>query len=282
MPSIFDSIVRFLNAGIAGSQITPLRLLVVVVLMTALLWATRRITHWFVDHVLARRGVEVSLREALGTILRYGLIAIGALVILQGAGIDLTSLNVLIGAIGVGLGFGLQAVTSNFFSGLIILFERPIKIGQRIEIAGAVGEVREIAARATTLVTDENVAVIVPNSQFIAEPVTNWSRPNVLTGYVLTFHVAPASDPELVRRVLLAAAAAHADVRDEPAAEVEFVEIGPASLSFRLQVWSNVHLKTAGRLKSDLNFDVWKRLKAEGVAPPTAAIAVTMSPSSVS
>jgi small-conductance mechanosensitive channel len=282
MPSIFDSIVRFLNAGIAGSQITPLRLLVVVVLMSALLWATRRITHWFVDHVLARRGVEVSLREALGTILRYGLIAIGALVILQGAGIDLTSLNVLIGAIGVGLGFGLQAVTSNFFSGLIILFERPIKIGQRIEIAGAVGEVREIAARATTLVTDENVAVIVPNSQFIAEPVTNWSRPNVLTGYVLTFHVAPASDPELVRRVLLAAAAAHADVRGEPAAEVEFVEIGPASLSFRLQVWSNVHLKTAGRLKSDLNFDVWKRLKAEGVAPPTAAIAVTMSPSSVS
>ncbi|HTM31029.1 MAG TPA: mechanosensitive ion channel domain-containing protein [Vicinamibacterales bacterium] len=282
MPSIFDSIVRFLNAGIAGSQITPLRLLVVVVLMSALLWATRRITHWFVDHVLARRGVEVSLREALGTILRYGLIAIGALVILQGAGIDLTSLNVLIGAIGVGLGFGLQAVTSNFFSGLIILFERPIKIGQRIEIAGAVGEVREIAARATTLVTDENVAVIVPNSQFIAEPVTNWSRPNVLTGYVLTFHVAPASDPELVRRVLLAAAAAHADVRGEPAAEVEFVEIGPASLSFRLQVWSNVHLKTAGRLKSDLNFDVWKRLKAEGVAPPTATIAVTMSSSSVS
>ena len=104
----------------------------------------------------------------------------------------------------------------------------------------------------------------------------------MLTGYVLTFHVAPASDPDLVRRVLLAAAAAHADVRGEPAAEVEFVEIGPASLSFRLQIWSNAHLKTGGKLKSDLNFDVWKRLKAEGVAPPTAAIAVTMSPSSVS
>ena len=114
---------------------------------------------------------------------------------------------------------------------------------------------REIAARATTLVTDENVAIIVPNSHFIAEPVTNWSRPNVLTGYVLTFHVAPASDPDLVRGVLLAAAAAHPDVRGEPAAEVEFVEIGPASLSFKLQVWSNAHLKTAGKLKSDLNFD---------------------------
>ena len=282
MPSVFDSLARFMNAGIAGSQITPLRLLVVLVLMSALLWITRRMTHWLVDQVLARRGVDVSLREALGAILRYGLIAIGALVILQGAGIDLTSLNVLIGAIGVGLGFGLQAVTSNFFSGLIILFERPIKIGHRVEIGGAVGEVREIAARATTLVTDENVAIIVPNSQFIAEPVTNWSRPNVLTGYVLTFHVAPASDPELVRRVLLDAAAAHADVLGEPAAEVEFIEIGPASLSFKLQVWSSAHLNTAGKLKSDLNFDVWRRLKAKGIAPPSAAIAVTMASSSAS
>ena len=266
MQLVLESIVRVMTAGIAGSQVTPLRLLIVLMLLAALMWVTRRATRWFVEHILAKRGVDVGLREALGTILRYGLLALGVLVILQAAGIDLTSLNVLVGAIGVGLGFGLQAVTSNFFSGLIILFERPIKIGQRIEIAGAVGEVREIAARATTLVTDENVAVIVPNSQFIAEPVTNWSRPNVLTGYVLTFHVAPASDPELVRRVLLAAAAAHADVRGEPAAEVEFVEIGPASLSFRLQVWSNVHLKTAGRLKSDLNFEVWRQLAAAGVA----------------
>lgn len=277
MPSVFDSIARFLNAGIAGSQITPLRLLLVLVLMSALLWTTRRITRWFVGRVLAGRGVEVGLREALGAILRYGLVAIGAVVILQGAGIDLTSLNVLIGAIGVGLGFGLQAVTSNFFSGLVILFERPIKIGHRIEIGGAVGQVREIAARATTLVTDENVAIIVPNSQFISEPVTNWSQPEALTAHVLTFHVAPDSDAELVRRILLDAAVAHLDVHDDPAVEVEFVEIGPASLSFRLQVWSSAHLNTAGKLKSDLNFEVWRRLKAEGVAAPAAAIAVTVS-----
>jgi small-conductance mechanosensitive channel len=244
VPSFFDSIAQFLNSGIAGSEITPLRLLVVLVLMSALFWSTRRLTHWFVDHVLARRGVDVSLREALGAILRYGLIAIGALVILQGAGIDLTSLNVLIGAIGVGLGFGLQAVTSNFFSGLIILFERPIKVGHRIEIGGAVGQVREIAARATTLVTDENVAIIVPNSQFISEPVTNYSRP---------------------------------DVRGEPQPEVEFVEMGLASLRFKLQVWSSAHPNTAGKLRSDLNFEVWRRLKAQGVAPAAGVVAVTVA-----
>ena len=276
MQSAFDSLARFLNVGIAGSEVTPLRLLVVVILMSALVWATRKGTQLFVNGVLARRGVDVDLREALGAILRYGLLSLGALVILQAAGIDLTSLNVLVGAIGVGLGFGLQAVTSNFFSGLIILFERPIKIGQRIEIAGVVGRVREIAARATTLVTDENVAIIVPNSQFITERVTNWSRPEALTAYVLTFHVAHSSDPDVVRRVLLSVAKAHGDVLADPAAEVEFVEIGLVSLRFQLQVWSGAHLNTAGRLKSDLNFEIWRRLRAEGVASPTAPVAIAV------
>ena len=281
MQAVFDSIARFFTAGIAGSQVTPLRLLIVLVLMAALVWATRKGTRLFVDRVLARRGVDIGLREALGAILRYGLLTLGCLVILQAAGIDLTSLNVLVGAIGVGLGFGLQAVTSNFFSGLIILFERPIKIGQRIEIAGVVGQVREIAARATTLVTDENVAIIVPNSQFITERVTNWSRPDALTAYTLIFHVAHSADPDLVRRVLLSAAEAHGDVREDPHAEVEFVEIGLAGLRFQLQVWSSAHLNTAGKLKSDLNFEVWRGLKAAGVeAPTTPVVAAAFAPSS--
>jgi small-conductance mechanosensitive channel len=278
MQSVFDSITRFLNAGIAGSEITPLRLLVVLALLSALVWGSRRATQWFVNRVLAGRGVDVGVREALGAMLRYGLLALGSLVILQGAGIDLTSLNVLVGAIGVGLGFGLQAVTSNFFSGLIILFERQVKIGQRVEIAGVVGRVREIAARATTLVTDENVAVIVPNSQFISERVTNWSRPDALTAFALTYYVAHSSDPDAVHRVLLSAAAAHPDVLADPPAEVELVEIGMVGLRFQLQVWSRTHLNTAGKLKSDLNFEVWRRLKDEGVTLPAALVA-TAGPS---
>jgi small-conductance mechanosensitive channel len=277
MQSGFDSFVRFLNAGIAGSEVTPLRLLIVLALMAVLAWATRRGTQLFVDGVLARRGVEVGLREALGAILRYVVLSLGALVILQGAGINLTSLNVLVGAIGVGLGFGLQAITSNFFSGLIILFERPIKIGQRIEIGGVVGRVREIAARATTLVTDENVAIIVPNSQFITGRVSNWSRPDALTAYALMFDVAPSSDPDVVRRVLLSAAEAHNAVRRDPPAEVEFVEMGLASLRFQLRIWSSAHLNTAGRLKSDLNFDIWRRLRAEGMVATAPAAAAALS-----
>ena len=194
---LWNNVGVFLNAGIAGSEFTPLKLIIVITLISALVWVTHRVTRWFVDKVLARRGFDIGMREALGAIVRYGAVTLGTLVILQSAGINLTSLNVLVGAIGVGLGFGLQNIMNNFFSGLIILFERPIKIGDRIEIAGAVGEVRDIAARATTLITDDSVAIVVPNSQFISERVTNWSRPGKLTAYVVSFHVSHASDPEL-------------------------------------------------------------------------------------
>ena len=258
-----------LTSGIAGTQFTLLTLLTVVTLMSLLVWVTRRATRWLVDTVLARRGFEIGMREAIGAIVRYAIFLIGTLVILQSAGINLTSLNILVGAVGVGLGFGLQNITSNFFSGLIVLFERPITIGDRVEIGGIVGEVRDIAARATTLVTDEQVAIIVPNSQFVAERVTNWSRPGKLTAYVLPFHVAHGSDPEMVRRLLLTAAREHPQVLLDPAPEVEFVEVGLAALRFQLQVWSTEHLKSAGALKSDLNFSVWRQLSTAGVAVPS-------------
>jgi small-conductance mechanosensitive channel len=266
--TVLESIGVFLTTGIAGSEFTPLRLLIVISLITALVWVTRRVTRWFVSRVLARHGFDVGVREALGAIIRYVVITLGVLVIFQSAGINLTSLNVLVGAFGVGLGFGLQNITSNFFSGLIILFERPIKIGDRVEVAGATGEVREIAARATTIVTDENVAILVPNSQLISERVTNWSRPGTLTAYPLSFYLAHGSDTALVREVMLAAAAAHPDVLSEPEPEVEFVEAGVTALRFQLQVWSTRHLKSAGKLKSDLNFEIWRKLVAQGMAVP--------------
>jgi small-conductance mechanosensitive channel len=272
---VWDRIETFLRSGIAGSEFTPLRLLTVITLTSVLIWVTRRVTRWFVHTVLARRGFDIGVREALGAIVRYVIITLGALVILQSAGIDLTSLNVLIGAVGVGLGFGLQNITSNF-SGLILLFERPIKMGDRVEIGGVVGEVREIGARATTIVTDESVAMIVPNSQFVSERVTNWSRPDKLTAYTLSFHVSHTSDPELVRQVLLAAAAGHRDVLPDPMAEVEFVEVGLGALRFQLQVWSTEHLKTAGTLRSDLNFEVWRQLAAAGVTIPPMQGAVAL------
>jgi small-conductance mechanosensitive channel len=275
----WDRLTTLLRSGIGGTAFTPLKLIIVVSATLVLLWVTRLGTRWFVDTVLARRGVDIGLREALGVIARYVIVTLGVLVILQSAGIDLTSLNVLVGAVGVGLGFGLQNITSNFFSGLILLFERPIRIGDRVEIGGAVGDVREIGARATTIVTDASVAVIVPNSQFVSERVTNWSRPGKLTAYTLSFHVAHSTNPELVRDVLLAAAAAHPDLAREPAPQVEFADVGLSALRFDLQVWSTKHLQTAGSLKSELSFAVWRQLRETGVAvqPPALTLGLQLA-----
>lgn len=266
---------KLLNTGIGGTPFTPVKLLMVVFLLVALVWVTGRVTRWFVTQVLERRGLDIGLAETLGTLVRYGVIGVGLVVILQSAGVDLTALNVLMGALGVGLGFGLQNIASNFVSGIIILLERPVAVGDRVEIGGVTGDIHAIGARATTLVTDESVAVIVPNSQFVTERVKNWSRPAQLTAYSIAFQVAHAADVDAVREALLAAAAASPAVLKEPAPAIELTDAGLHGLRFVLQVWSSGSPRVAGTLKSDLNQAVCREFGKRGIPWSTAAPTAT-------
>lgn len=261
------SIREVLTLGIPGTPITLGKLLVLVALLVALVYVNRRFTGWIVDTVLTRRQLDIGVRSAVGTLVRYAITTVGVLVILQAVGIDITTFTVLAGAVGVGIGFGLQNVASNFISGLIILFERPIKVGDRVEVQGVSGEVRRIGGRATTLVTEENIAVIVPNSQFVSERVTNWSHTGKLTAFPVRVRVGWDADPQLVRRLLLECATAHPNVLDDPAPEVELHELR-GDLDFLLQVWSDQYLQGEGRLKSDLNFAIRERLQEHGVPMP--------------
>jgi small-conductance mechanosensitive channel len=269
--SLIDWIGKTLNTGIGGTRFTPLRLVIVLLALAALVWVTGRATRWFVIHVLESRGLEEGLAETLGTLVRYAIIGLGIVVILQSAGIDLTALSVLLGALGVGIGFGLQNVASNFVCGIIVLLERPVKVGDRVEIGGLIGEVRAIGGRATTLVTDESVAVIVPNSQLVTERVTNWSRPARLTAYSVGFHVTHATDLDLATQALLAAAAAQPDVLKEPAPTVELASADLHGLRFVLQVWSARALQKSGALKSELNRSVCREFAARGIQWSVAA-----------
>jgi len=228
----------WLNHGIAGSSFTFGKLTLVLVLLSALIWVTGWLTRTVTDRVQARRGIDVGIAQAVGTIFRYAVVALGALVILQSAGIDLSALTVLAGALGVGLGFGLQNVASNFISGLIILFERPIKVGDRVEVGQVMGDVRRIAARATTVVTNDNIAIIVPNSDFITQRVTNWSHGTPVVRLRVPVGVSYASDPEAIRRRRLEVAGHHDGVLAEPKPDVIFAEFGDSSLNFELRVWT--------------------------------------------
>src|SRR5262245_38314820 len=250
--------------GIPGTPFTLGKLLLMAALLVLLLYFSRRFTRWLVDSFLAHRHLDLGVRQAVGTLVKYAITTLGVVVILQAVGIDLSAFTVLAGAVGVGLGFGLQNIASNFVSGLIILFERPIKVGDRIEVGGVSGEVQRIGARATTVVTEENIAVIVPNSQFISDRVTNWSHTGELTGFLVRVKVAWDADAELVRRLLLDVAREHPHVLREPAPEVELRDLR-GGLQLALQVWSTQYLRGEGRLKSDLNFAIRDALKRHDI-----------------
>ena len=270
--SLFGWVGALLNTGIAGTQFTPLKMMMVIVLLVALVWVTGRVTHWLVRQVLEKRGLELGLAETLGTLVRYAVIGVGLVIILQSAGVDLTALNVLMGALGVGLGFGLQNVASNFVCGIIILLERPVSVGDRVEIGGTTGDVHAIGARATTLVTDDSVAVIVPNTQFITERVKNWSRPAHLTAYSLAFQVTHGANVDRVREALLAAAASNPEVLKDPAPSIELADAGLHGLRFVLQIWSSGSPRGVGSLKSELNQAVCREFAKRGVPWSTSAV----------
>ncbi len=240
----------------------------VVYLLGALLllmWLARRLQRWLAEGPLLRQRLDTSARLAAATLARYAVLLIGLLVIVQTAGIDLTTFNVLAGAIGIGIGFGLQNVVSNFIAGLIIMFERPIKIGDRIVVGGTEGNVVEIGARATTVLNNDNIAVIVPNSKFITDEIVNWQCNDNQVRFRIPVAVAYGSDARHVERVLLEVAAADPDVLDQPPPGVRLMQFGDDGLLFELRAWSASLVDRKGRLASQLiasSIIVWPRSSA--------------------
>jgi len=179
------------------------------------------------------KGIELAILK----ILHYLMVGLGIIVAVQFIGLNLTSLAVVFGLLSVGIGFGLQNIVSNFISGLIILFERPIKIGDRITIGDALGDVENISLRATHIRTIDNIAIIVPNSEFITSQVTNWSHGDPKIRIHVKVGVAYGSDVPLVIESLLKVAQEHPEVLEKPPPKVWFREFGDSSLNFDLLAW---------------------------------------------
>ncbi len=223
---------------------------------------------WVANRLLGRSQLDQGMRHAIGTLVRYLVLAIGFIIILQTAGIDLTTLNVLAGAVGIGMGLGLQNVANNFISGLIILFERPIKVGDRIEVDDVNGVVTAINTRSTTVVTNNNIAIIIPNAKLITENVINWSYTDDKVRMQVPVGVSYSSDVELVTRLLIEAATSDRDVLAEPRPEVRFLGFGDSSLDFELLVWTSSHIHRPLTLKSTLYYDIFARFRTAGVEIP--------------
>ncbi len=271
LQQLFIRIKSFLDIPVfsAGeSSITLWTLVVLVILILLLFSITRWLKIWIVTRLLARSSVELGVRLAIGMIVRYIIIAVGLIVILQTTGIDLSTVTILAGALGVGVGFGLQNITNNFVSGFLLLIERPIKVGDRIEVGPVTGDVVNIALRATTVVTNDNIAIIVPNSEFVSSIVTNWSYTDRNVRFNFPVGVSYRSDPELVRRLLLQVADQHSGVLKDPKPDALLQEFGDSALNFVLRVWTKQYSTTPGVLRSELNFMISKTFKEQGIEIP--------------
>jgi len=269
--SAINGILRVLETPlikIGQAQLSLRTILYFAALVLILIVVVGRLKKWLVERVLVRTRLDLSARQAVGSIFQYLGILLGLLIIVQTAGIDLTTLNVVAGALGVGLGFGLQNVAANFISGLIILLERPVKLGDRIEVGNVEGDVVEIRARSTTVLTNDNIAIIIPNSKFITENVINWSYNDNRVRFRVPVGVAYGADARKVERALLEVGAAHPDVLKDPGPVVRFTGFGDSSLNFELRVWSSALMQRRGKLVSDLNFAIYDKLAESGIAIP--------------
>jgi small-conductance mechanosensitive channel len=253
---------------LGGAELTVWSFLQLVVLIPLLFALTAVLKRGIVRALATGGRFDQSTREAVGAVTRYLVVALGLLIIIQTAGIDLTTLNVLAGAVGIGVGFGLQNIANNFISGLIILFERPIKLGDRIVVNDIEGAVAAIRARSTTVITNDNIAIIVPNSLFVTGTVVNWSHGEERVRFRIPVSVAYGTDVRAAERVLLDVAASNPDVLEHPAPAVRFREFGDSGLHLELRAWSTTLVHRKGILISALNFAIYDALREHGIEIP--------------
>jgi len=220
-------------------------------------------------HQLLLRRTEIGPGGAFAVsrISQYAIAAIGLLVSFQLIGLDISSLALILGALGIGIGFGLQNVTSNFIAGLLILFERPITVGDRVQVGDIEGDVTAINMRATTVLSVTNLSVIVPNSEFISSTVVNYSHGDSRLIVNVEVGVSYLSDLDTVIRSLMEVAAAHPRVMQDPAPEVRLLEFGDSAWQMQLRVWIPV-AREHPVIRSDLNKAIVRKFRENGVEIP--------------
>ena len=211
------------------------------------------------EDVYPRTRLTRGISYAISSLLNYVIIALGFALALGVLGLDLTRVTVLVGAFGVGIGFGLQSVVNNFVSGLILLFERPIHVGDIVEVGELSGEVSRIGIRASTVRTWQGAEIIVPNAQLVTERVTNWTLSDRTRRIDLRVGVDYGSAPEKVVEVLEGVGRAHPQVLKDPAPQAVFIAFGDSSINFELRAWTN-------------RFERWPKIQTELAAAVYAAL----------
>jgi small-conductance mechanosensitive channel len=243
-------------------------------LLLALL-VTKALQKWLERYLLPRTELEPSLQQSIAAIAGYIGVIVAIVLALTQLGIDLQKVALIAGALSVGIGFGLQSIVSNFVSGLILLAERPIRIGDLIVVKGEEGYVRRIRVRATEIETFERASVIIPNAEFITSAVKNWTHANTTGRIIIKVRLPYDCDPDLVCETLLASASEHPRVLKQPQPRALLLGFGENALEFELRAYVG-HVDDGLLTKSDLHLDILRRFRAASIEMTSPqAIALT-------
>jgi small-conductance mechanosensitive channel len=263
---IWDYLTRQFTFGRITVSVSSVIIGALVVLLTIF------ISRWssiLIDRRLAnRRHIDPGLRYTICRLVKYVVVTIGILVALKQAfALDLTSIAVIFTALSVGIGFGLQYIAADIASGFILLFERPIRIGDRITIGEDEGDVQSINLRTTVVTTNDRIAIIVPNSKLVSQRVVNWSYGDPRARIAIPIGVADDSDIEQVTQTLIEASRGVANVLGEPKPRVQFLKFGDYSLDFRLLVWTNQPRRHV-QIRSDINYRIARLFRERSIRIP--------------
>ena len=270
LTEIFAAIAKVFNITLFELNKTPVTIssiLMFFIVIGIFILISRLLNKSMISKILSRLKIDEATRYNMLRVIHYIIMIIGAIVAFQFIGIDLSGLAVIFGLLSVGIGFGLQNVTSNFISGLILLFERPIVIGDRITVGDTEGDVLEIKIRSTTIQTLNNITIIVPNSEFISSNVINWSHGDPKIRLDIAVGVSYNSDVDAVLKSLHEVAEEHPKVLKNPQHDVLFRDFGDSAWNMMLRVWvgtpKNHHI-----VRSELNIAIVNKFRKYGVEIP--------------
>ena len=253
------------NLAIGSLNISVGRILTFLIAVWASFLVSKFLRFLLEEDVYHHFRLASGVPYAISTMLHYAILVVGFFIALATLGIDLSQITLLAGALSVGIGFGLQNVINNFVSGLILLFERPIKIGDVIEVSGNVGEVRRIGIRASVIRTSDGSEVIVPNGSLISSQVTNWTFSDQQRAVEVSVNVVSGADTHRVVELLKSIAAGHPDVAKQPVPEVYMVNFTAGAVTFQLRVWTDRSRQWV-QVRSDLALAVNEALAREKIA----------------
>lgn len=258
-----------LTIQLGAIKVSPYLLGKAILAMSLLFWLANLLSDASEKRIRTIQRIKASNRAIISKALQIFFYFIASLIAFDVLGIDLTALTVFGGAIGIGIGFGLQKVTSNFISGLILLLEKSIEEGDLVELDGdTAGFVRHTGARYTLVETFEGREVIVPNEDFITKRVTNWTFNNTRGRVEINIGVSYNSDLDKVSALLLEAANEHPRCSKSATAECYLVEFGDSSVNFTLQFWVDDIIEGRKRPKSDVLYSIWKKFKENDIEIP--------------